>query len=413
MIDEIIHFFGRFFSNADFPARWYCGQWSNFHGWLYILSNFAIAGAYFTIPLALAQMIRRRKDLPFRRIFWLFVSFILFCGTTHFIDAIIFWLPIYRWNALILFSTALVSWTTAVVLVKVMPKILELKTTQQLKEVIRQKTQELEIANRRLTESERQFRTLVDYNPDVVARVGRDQKFKFINPAIKNLTGLRPEYYLDKPVEELSNFIAASPRFGYKIKTVFEQGQLAYYETAARESERFYAVSIAPLYDQENQKVEDALLIIRDITFQKKAETELRENVDQLQVLSQSLTEKNQKLESFAHIVSHNLRAPIGNINMLLNLHEEEDDTNERNLLLTNIKEVSQKLFQTVEDLTEVVRSQRSAPEDQKEIDLEEALKSQMANISAEIQLSEPGFTMIFTMPQNTLSSDIPGKYFA
>ena len=53
-----------------------------------------------------------RRDIPFRGIFWLFAAFILACGTTHLMDAIIFWWPAYRLAGVIKFFTAVVSWST-------------------------------------------------------------------------------------------------------------------------------------------------------------------------------------------------------------------------------------------------------------------------------------------------------------
>src|SRR5690606_20878609 len=104
-------------------ARWHCGFWSDFHGWLYIISSLAIWGAYFAIPYVLLVFIRKRKEeLPFAKIFWLFILFILACGTSHFVDATMFWFPAYRFSAFVLFLTALVSWFTVFGLIKVLPQ---------------------------------------------------------------------------------------------------------------------------------------------------------------------------------------------------------------------------------------------------------------------------------------------------
>jgi hypothetical protein len=109
-MNEFKEFIEKFFNTSSFTARWHCGKWSEFHGWLYILSDVAIWAAYFTIPIILIRFIRRKKNLPFRRIFWLFGAFILACGATHLIDAIIFWFPIYRISAFVRLLTALISW---------------------------------------------------------------------------------------------------------------------------------------------------------------------------------------------------------------------------------------------------------------------------------------------------------------
>ena len=91
---QVSNFFGSILSTNEFPARWQCGTWSEFHGWLYILSDVGIWVAYFTIPIVLGFfLIKRKEDLPFKSILVLFIAFILACGLTHLLDAIIFWWP--------------------------------------------------------------------------------------------------------------------------------------------------------------------------------------------------------------------------------------------------------------------------------------------------------------------------------
>jgi chemotaxis family two-component system sensor kinase Cph1 len=67
--NPVIDYLSRLLSTDGFPARWWCGQWSAFHGWLYILSDLAIWGAYFAIPLILLRFVTGKKGLPFPRIF--------------------------------------------------------------------------------------------------------------------------------------------------------------------------------------------------------------------------------------------------------------------------------------------------------------------------------------------------------
>ena len=50
---RMVEYFRLLFDTSGFPARWNCGQWSDAHGWLHILSDLAIFGAYSAIPLTL------------------------------------------------------------------------------------------------------------------------------------------------------------------------------------------------------------------------------------------------------------------------------------------------------------------------------------------------------------------------
>jgi chemotaxis family two-component system sensor kinase Cph1 len=140
---QLADFFGNIFSTADWPARWHCGSWSDFHGWLYIISDIGIWASYFAIPLLLIIMLRKKRDLPFHKIIFLFVAFILLCGLTHLIDAAIFWWPAYRLSALLRFITAVVSIFTVYALYKILPTVFNLRTVADL---------EAEIEKRRMVE---------------------------------------------------------------------------------------------------------------------------------------------------------------------------------------------------------------------------------------------------------------------
>jgi signal transduction histidine kinase len=111
-----------FFDTSGFPARWHCGSWSDGLGWLTICSDVAIFVAYIAIPLIIIAYVRQKRDVPFPQVFWLFCAFIFACGTTHLIDAVIFWWPIYPVAGLMKLVTALVSLATVGAVVVALPK---------------------------------------------------------------------------------------------------------------------------------------------------------------------------------------------------------------------------------------------------------------------------------------------------
>jgi chemotaxis family two-component system sensor kinase Cph1 len=137
--DQCAEFFTQIFNTSSWPARWHCGNWTDFHGWLYILSDLSIWASYFAIPFLLFRIINKRKDIPFPKIFWLFIAFILLCGLTHFLDAIIFWWPAYRLSALLRFIAGIVSVLTVCSLYKALPLINTLRTVEQLEAEIEER----------------------------------------------------------------------------------------------------------------------------------------------------------------------------------------------------------------------------------------------------------------------------------
>jgi hypothetical protein len=132
-MEEVIAFMTGLFSADDWPARWVCGEWTSFHGWLYITSDIAIWLAYFVIPAIIIFFIQKRHNLPFLPVFWLFGAFIILCGSTHLIDAIMFWWPAYRLSGLLRLLTAIVSLATAFVLIRDLPKLIQAPADDKLK----------------------------------------------------------------------------------------------------------------------------------------------------------------------------------------------------------------------------------------------------------------------------------------
>ncbi len=120
--------------------------------WLHIVSDALIAGAYFSIPLALLYFVRRRKDLAFNWMFLLFAAFIIACGMTHVFGLISIWRPYYRIDGMVKLFTGLVSVATAVLLWPLVNKALLLPSPTQLRLVNEQLA--AEVVDRQRAEGE-------------------------------------------------------------------------------------------------------------------------------------------------------------------------------------------------------------------------------------------------------------------
>lgn len=159
----------------------FCLLWEPWLIWSQVLGDTATGLAYFAIPLALVHFVRRRRDLVFKPVFWLFAVFILLCGTTHWMDLLTIWLPAYRLAAILTLATAAVSIATAAVLWPLVPHLLALPSPAQL-----------QTANEALRESEAGFRLLAEHASDMVSRVGQDGKRRYVSPAAERILGLPP-----------------------------------------------------------------------------------------------------------------------------------------------------------------------------------------------------------------------------
>jgi signal transduction histidine kinase len=112
----------------------FCLLWEPGLIWLHAVSDAAIGVAYFTIPLALAVFVHRRRDLVFRPVFLLFAAFIVLCGTGHWLDLLTLWVPAYGLEGLVKAMTACVSILTAIALWMLLPQLLALPSPVQLRQ---------------------------------------------------------------------------------------------------------------------------------------------------------------------------------------------------------------------------------------------------------------------------------------
>lgn len=183
------------FDTTGFVPRWRCGAWTPALGWMHIVSDLLIWLAYLAIPCVLILIVRRRA-IPFQKLFVLFGLFIFSCGTTHLIEAIIFYEPIYRFAGVVKWLTALASWATVIALFASMPKLLHIRGPAEFEREVALRMAELEAANTALRLSEARFRQLADSMPQIVWTTDADDRIDFQNRRVDEVVGAlpRPEW---------------------------------------------------------------------------------------------------------------------------------------------------------------------------------------------------------------------------
>src|SRR5207237_10400861 len=83
--DAVAEFFKQLLS-PDFMPHGYCYLWDPGMVWLNVISDALITLSYYCIPIVLIYFVLKNRDIPFNRIFWMFGTFILACGTTHLME---------------------------------------------------------------------------------------------------------------------------------------------------------------------------------------------------------------------------------------------------------------------------------------------------------------------------------------
>jgi PAS domain S-box-containing protein len=309
----MLDFLSRLLDTSDFPARWHCGHWTAAHGWLHVVSDLGVWSAYLAISFVLGYFVLRRKDIPFRSIFILFGAFILACGTTHLMEAIIFWWPDYRLAGVIKLFTACVSWGTVLALIPVTPRVLSMPSHRELEREI----QSRQDAERRLEQvnadlqrqvmalraSEERFRLLVDGTKDyAILMLDPTGRIASWNPGAERLFGYQSEEIVGKSVAVL-----IPPGLQGEEAAVLERLKrgvtINHYESIRLRKDGSsvpVSLTISPIRDQIGNII-GISKIARDITERKRAEEQIRA----------SLLEKETLLHEIHHRVKNNL-AVIG-----------------------------------------------------------------------------------------------------
>src|SRR5580700_5194177 len=154
--------------SADFMPHGYCYMWNPWIVWLHVISDGLITLSYYWIPLVLIYFIRKNRDIPFNRVFWMFGTFILACGTTHLMEIWNVWHGSYVLAGAVKAVTAAASLLTAAMLIPLVPKVISVPGRMYLQEENRKLEQEIVARNsgrklaQALAESEEQYRILLD-----------------------------------------------------------------------------------------------------------------------------------------------------------------------------------------------------------------------------------------------------------
>jgi PAS domain S-box-containing protein len=123
----------------------------------------------------------------------------------------------------------------------------------------------------------------------------------------------------------------------------------------------------------------------RDVTERKKSEEKIREQNARLSDIANDLKRKNDQLEEFAQIVSHNLRAPIGNILSLISFYEETSLEKEREEYFNLLKLSSQAVHNTFNELIEVLKIRQNTNIERQFLSFESVLEKVKKMFAAKI----------------------------
>jgi signal transduction histidine kinase len=158
-----------------------CLLWKPELIWLNVVSDALLAVAFFVTAFVLGFFLwRRRRDVLFRGVLWVFAVFAAFCALTRLLSILTVWVPVYDIESLVKGFLALLSLGVTAALLLMLPRILVLPTRVQLAHANAKLEEEIE--NRRKAEAMVKRFQEIEANE---AKVRQAQKME----AIGQLTG--------------------------------------------------------------------------------------------------------------------------------------------------------------------------------------------------------------------------------
>lgn len=247
-----------------------CLLWEPGLIWLHAVSDAVTGLAYFSIPLALAIVARRRKDLVFRPVFILFAAFIVLCGTGHMLDLLTLWIPVYSLEGTLKAMTAAVSILTAVTLWHLLPQALTLPSPDQLR-----------TASIALRESEARYRINFKQSPVPLHTLDGDGKITGVSNSWLRLLGYRREEVIGRHIAEFQAPNSA-PWSQTDRAILHAEGEVLERERLfVRSDGEVITGSVSARLEVRNGE-DHIVCVLQDITARRRAEEALRRSEEQL-----------------------------------------------------------------------------------------------------------------------------------
>ncbi len=301
-----------------FMPHGYCFLWKPEVLFLHVISDACIGFAYYCIPLVLVYFIRKRKDLPFPAILWLFSAFILLCGTSHLMSIVVIWQPVYYAEGYVKAATAVVSLGTLGALICYLPRGLELVSTAQL---IAQNEELAEMVAQSEERGRVTLTAVVDNVFDGIITISEHGIIRSFNASCSRLFGYAPQEVIGREVKMLMPAPYHAEHDSY-LQHYLDTGIAKIIGTAGREVAGLRKDgTVFPLdlsitsFTLDGDRYFTGCL--RDVTTQNAALAE-REK------LLERLTQSNVELERFAYVASHDMQEPARMMLSFSELLEQE-----------------------------------------------------------------------------------------
>jgi two-component system CheB/CheR fusion protein len=216
-----------------------------------------------------------------------------------------------------------------------------------------------------LEQLENYWKSLVENTPDIVARLDQNATILFVNNSLKSHLGIEAQSLIGKNLSELSH-----KNFQKEIQVLCQQVQLASSSNKSvnynqnfslNNNTKIYFITLIPEKSAAKGQHETLLIIARDITELRTVEFKFKEK-------NRILEDMNQQMDSFVHAVAHDLRAPLTNLKLILELIGDEENPEKREMLLGKLNLAVVRIDEILNGLIEIIDTQVNSREKKRRI---------------------------------------------
>lgn len=284
-------------NSADLTPHGFGLPWGPELLWLYAGADFMTALAYLSIPMALAMLVRRRRDLAFGWVFWLFAALVSLCGLTHLLGLLTIWVPLYTLEGTVKAVAAVVSVATAAVLWPLLPKAVALPSQASLRtlneELSRQVAERDELLAA-LRRSEDRHRATFERSPTPLHTLDEEGRLVNVSDSWLELMGRERADVLGRPV---SDFFAPGPpgwTLEQRRKIMAQAGEVRNVERRYMRPDGSIIDAVLTARAESHGGVQWLSCSVLDVTARRQAEAALRESEDRLR--------QSQKMEAIGRL---------------------------------------------------------------------------------------------------------------
>lgn len=258
--------------------------------------------------------------------------------------------------------------------------------------------------------AEIKFRGLLESAPDAMLIIDENGVIQISNKQAEKLFGYPSAELYHKPVELfipekfMHRYETNNNNFFTSAKTNKIEGSEEYFAVNKQKEKIPIQISLSPLETEEGLLISVA---IRDITEQKHNEYKITKAKERLEVLTDNLLNKNRQLADFAHITSHNLRAPVSNLNSLLGFYNSATDEEDKTEVFSKFEIVIGHLTETLDTLVEALKTSNGAPTELKKLKFETILDKTKEILTGEIQKTNATIISDFSIIPSVLYSQL------